>query len=133
MSSTLLRFVTGVAFLLLVQGDADKQLARDIFRELIEINTTDSAGNTTVAGEAMAERLKAAGLPEADIEVLGPDPRKGNLVARYHGTNRRKPLLLLAHLDVVEAVRSDWSLDPFKLTESNGYFWGRGTTDDKAM
>jgi acetylornithine deacetylase/succinyl-diaminopimelate desuccinylase-like protein len=130
MSSVLLRFV---ALFLLAQADADKQIARDIFKELIEINTTDSAGNTTVAAEAMAARLKAAGFPEADIEVLGSNPRKGNLVARYRGTNQKRPLLLLAHLDVVEALRSDWSVDPFKLTESNGYFWGRGTSDDKAM
>ena len=111
----------------------DDQLARDIFRELIEINTTDSTGNTTLAAEAMALRLKAAGLPEADVQVLGPNSRKGNLVARYRGAGRRKPLLLLAHLDVVEARRADWSVDPFKFLEKEGFFWGRGTTDDKAM
>ena len=133
MTPMLLRFVTGVALLVLAQADADNQLARDLFRELIEIDTTDSAGNTTIAAEAMAARLKAAGFSEADVQVLGPNPRKGNLVVRYRGTNRRKALLLLAHLDVVEAVRSDWSADPFKLTESGGYFWGRGTSDDKAM
>jgi acetylornithine deacetylase/succinyl-diaminopimelate desuccinylase-like protein len=115
------------------QDAADNQLARDIFKELVEINTTDSRGNTTVAAQAMAERLKAAGFPEGDIQVLGDNPRKGNFVARYRGTNRRKPLLLMAHLDVVEALPADWSVDPFKLTERAGYFWGRGTTDDKAM
>ena len=113
--------------------DPNDRLARDIFRELIEINTTDSNGSTTKAAEAMAERLKAAGLPEADVQVLGANPRKGNLVARYRGSGKRKPLLLLAHLDVVEALRSDWSVDPFTLLEKDGYFWGRGTTDDKAM
>ena len=87
--------------------------ARDIFKELIEINTTDSVGSTTTAAEAMAVRLKAAGFPAADVQVLGPDPRKGNLVARLRGTGGRKPLLLLAHLDVVEAKREDWSFDPF--------------------
>src|SRR5437867_5943852 len=81
----------------------------------------------------MAARLKAAGLPDEDIHVFGPNPRKGNLVARYRGTGKRKPLLLLAHLDVVEALREDWSLDPFKLTEKDGFFYGRGTGDDKAM
>src|ERR1051326_3796974 len=104
MSSMLLRFITGIVLLQLAWGDADNQLAREILKELLEINTTESAGNTTVATEAMAQRLKAAGFPEADVEVLGASPRKGNLVARYHGTNRRKPLLLLAHLDVVEAL-----------------------------
>jgi acetylornithine deacetylase/succinyl-diaminopimelate desuccinylase-like protein len=136
MTSMLLQFVTGMVLLISAQVDADIQLVRDIFRELIEINTTESAGNTTAAAEAMAVRLKAAGFPEADVEVLGPEfggARKGNLVARYRGTNGRRPLLLLAHLDVVEAVRTDWSVDPFKLTERNGYFFGRGTSDDKAM
>src|SRR5437870_12463771 len=89
-----------------------KQLTYDIYKELIEINTTDSIGNTTTAAEAMAARLTSAGFPESDIQVLGPNPRKGNLVARYRGTGRRKPMLLLAHLDVVEALREDWSLDP---------------------
>src|SRR5229473_689223 len=133
MTSMLLRFVTGFLLLLVAQDETDNQLARDIYKELIEINTTGSAGTTTAAAEAAAVRLKAAGFPEADIQVLGPHPRKGNLVARYRGSNLRKPLLLLAHLDVVEALRADWSVDPFKLTESNGYFFGRGTSDDKAM
>src|SRR5262249_10670185 len=68
-----------------------------------------------------------------DVQVLGPNPRKGNLIARLHGTGARKPLLLLAHLDVVEARREDWSFDPFKFLERDGYFYGRGTSDDKAM
>src|SRR6266550_728362 len=108
--------------------------ARDIFKELIEINTTDTpAGNVTKAADAMAARLKAAGFPASDIQVLGPDPRKGNLVARFHGTGGKKPLLLLAHLDVVEAKREDWSFDPFTFLEDDGFFYGRGTSDDKAM
>jgi acetylornithine deacetylase/succinyl-diaminopimelate desuccinylase-like protein len=113
--------------------EATRQLARDIYKQLIEINTTDSAGNTTTAAEAMAVRLRAAGLPTEDIHALAPHPRKGNLVARLRGSSNQKPILLLAHLDVVEAKREDWSLDPFVLTEKDGYFYGRGTSDDKAM
>jgi acetylornithine deacetylase/succinyl-diaminopimelate desuccinylase-like protein len=110
-----------------------RQLAYDIFKQLIEINTTDSVGNCTEAAEAMAARLKAAGFPAEDIKVLGPHPRKGNLVVRMRGTGARKPVLLLAHLDVVEAKREDWSFDPFKFLEQDGYYYGRGTSDDKAM
>ncbi len=108
-------------------------LLREIFEDLIEINTTHSTGNTTDAAKAMAERLTAAGYAEEDVRVLTPDPRKGNLVVRLRGTGARRPLLLLAHLDVVEARKEDWSVDPFILTEQEGYFYGRGTTDDKAM
>jgi len=107
--------------------------ARDIFKQLIEINTTDSVGDVTKAATAMADRLKAGGFSDADIQVIGPNPRKHNLVARYHGSGARKPLLLLAHLDVVEARREDWSVDPFVFLERDGYYYGRGTTDDKAM
>jgi acetylornithine deacetylase/succinyl-diaminopimelate desuccinylase-like protein len=108
---------------------------RDIYREMVEINTTDSAGDTTRAAQAVAVRLRAAGFPEADVRVIVPPggPRKGNLVARLHGTGAKKPLLLLAHLDVVEAKREDWARDPFKLVEENGYFYARGAADDKAM
>lgn len=106
---------------------------RAIYQELVEINTTDSVGDTTKAAEAMAARLRAAGFAPADVQVLAPHPRKGNLVARLRGTGARPPLLLLAHLDVVEARREDWSFDPFKLTEMDGYFYGRGSIDDKAM
>lgn len=113
---------------------ADRQLARDIFRELIEINTTDSAGNTPRAAQAMADRLLAAGFPAADVHVLvGPDPRHGSLVARYRGTGAGgRPILVMAHLDVVPARRADWSVDPFTFTEKDGWFYGRGTTDNKA-
>ena len=111
-----------------------ERLAREIYQELIEIDTTHSTGSTTRAAEAMAKRLRAAGIPEQDVHVIGPE-RKGNLVARLraHGEPEQKPLLLLAHLDVVEAKRSDWSLDPFLLTEQGGFFYGRGSIDDKAM
>jgi acetylornithine deacetylase/succinyl-diaminopimelate desuccinylase-like protein len=113
--------------------DAHQRLAREIFQQLIEINTTDSAGDCTAAARAMAERLKSAGFSDEDLKVLGPHPRKGNLVARLRGTGASKPLLLLAHIDVVEAKREDWSFDPFKFLEKDGYYYGRGTSDDKAM
>jgi acetylornithine deacetylase/succinyl-diaminopimelate desuccinylase-like protein len=110
-------------------------LAKDILRELVEINTTDSSGSTTKAAEAMAARLKAAGFPDADVRVVGPNDRKGNLVARLRGRGTAKPILLLAHLDVVEARKEDWSadLDPFRFLERDGWFYGRGTTDDKGQ
>src|SRR5436853_3222326 len=114
---------------------ADRALARDILRELVEINTTDSLGNTPRAARAMARRLVAAGFPAADVRVLiGPDARHGNLVARYRGTataTAGRPIIGFAHLDVVPARRADWSVDPFALLEKDGYFDGRGTTDDK--
>jgi acetylornithine deacetylase/succinyl-diaminopimelate desuccinylase-like protein len=111
----------------------DAQLFRQIYRELVEINTTESAGDTVRAAEAMAARLRAGGLPAADIRVLSSGPRKGNLVARLRGTGARRPLLLIAHIDVVEAKAEDWDFDPFRLQEVDGYFRGRGTIDDKAM
>src|SRR6202046_2546291 len=88
--------------------DATQHLARDIFQQLVEINTTDSVGSTTVAAEAMAKRLLDAGFPASDVQVLGPNDRKGNMVARIHGTGAKKPLLFICHLDVVEARREDW-------------------------
>jgi acetylornithine deacetylase/succinyl-diaminopimelate desuccinylase-like protein len=110
-----------------------QQLAREIFKELVEINTVTATGDTLKAAQAMADRLKTAGFADADVRVLSPAPRKGNLVARLHGTGARKPILLLAHLDVVEAKPEDWSVDPFKLLEKDGYLYGRGTGDDKFM
>jgi acetylornithine deacetylase/succinyl-diaminopimelate desuccinylase-like protein len=133
MKHVLLCVLAGAAVLHAQSGPNDAR-ARAIFKELIEINTTDTpAGNVTTAAEAVAARLKAAGWPAADIQILGPDPRKGNLVARYRGTGAKRPLLLLAHLDVVEAKRADWSVDPFVFLEKDGFFYGRGTSDDKAM
>ena len=112
---------------------ADQQLARDIYKQLIEIKSGFETGSTTPAAEAMAERLKAAGFADSDLFIGGAIPKKGNLVARYHGTGARKPLLLLAHTDVVEAKPEDWSMDPFQFIERDGYFYGRGTSDDKAQ
>ena len=110
---------------------SQQQLARDIFKQLIEINTTDSIGDNTRAAEAMATRFRAVGYPEQEVRVLGPVPRKGNLVVRLHGTGRARPILFIGHLDVVEAKRSDWSFDPFVFREQDGYFYGRGTSDMK--
>ena len=117
------------------ESAADSELFREIYQELIEINTTDSAGDTTVAARAMAERLKAGGFRDAELRLIVPSdaPRKGNLVARFSGSGLKRPLLLLAHLDVVEAKREDWARDPFKLVEEDGQFFARGAIDDKAM
>ena len=111
--------------------EANRRLAREIFQQLIEINTTDSVGSTTVAAEAMRQRLLAAGFDPADAQVLGPNDRKGNLVARLHGSGGHKPLLIIGHLDVVEARREDWTTNPFEFVEKDGYFYGRGTQDMK--
>lgn len=128
------------AFLLAGLGPAgaqtlttQQQLARDIFKELVEINTVTATGDTARAAEAMAARLRVAGFAGPDVQVLVSAPRKGNLVARLRGTGKRQPILLLAHTDVVDARREDWSIDPFQFTERDGYFYGRGTTDNKFM
>jgi acetylornithine deacetylase/succinyl-diaminopimelate desuccinylase-like protein len=110
-----------------------QQLSHDIYKELVEIDTTTATGDTARAAEAMAARLTAAGFPEGDVHIFLPAPRKGNLVARLHGSGARKPILLVAHLDVVPALREDWSVDPFKFTEKDGYYYGRGADDDKHM
>jgi acetylornithine deacetylase/succinyl-diaminopimelate desuccinylase-like protein len=115
----------------LALDDTTRQLSRDVFKELIEINTTDSVGNTSTAANAMAKRLKNAGFAAADIQVLGPTDRKGNMVARLRGTGAKKPILIIGHLDVVEAKREDWTTDPFQFVEKDGYFYGRGTQDMK--
>ena len=112
-------------------SDAGNQLAHSLLRELIEINTTESVGRVTAAAEAMAVRLRDAGYPASDIQVSGPNDRKKNLVVRLHGTGKLKPVLLIGHLDVVEANRNDWTTDPFKLVEKDGYFYGRGVVDMK--
>src|SRR5437773_10214201 len=104
-----------------------------IYQEQVETTATHSAGDTTVAAQRMARHLREAGFAEADVQILEPFPRKGNLVARFRGDGSKKPLLLLAHLDVVEALRADWKTDPFVLQESDGFFTARGSIDDKAM
>ncbi len=137
-TKTLLALALLAAVSSLVQAQPltpDQQLTRDIYRELVEIRTVHPDGDNTAAARAMAKRLLDAGFDPKDVEVIEPAPLKGNLIARYRGTGEMKPLLLLAHIDVVEAKQGDWSdgLDPFKLTEKDGYFYGRGTLDDKAM
>ncbi len=110
-----------------------RALAHDVFKQLIEINTTDSVGNNTVAAAAMMQVLLDGGFPQSDLTLIGPKDRKGNLVARYRGKpgSRLKPVLIIAHLDVVEARPEDWSTDPFQFVEKDGYYYGRGTQDMK--
>ncbi|HEU5453994.1 MAG TPA: M20/M25/M40 family metallo-hydrolase [Terriglobales bacterium] len=114
------------------QSDADtRKLAHDILQQLIAIPSTESKVGSTPAAEAIAQRLRDAGYSGDDVQVLGPNDKKKNVVARLHGTGAKKPILLLAHLDVVEAPRVDWTTDPFQLVEKDGYFYGRGTEDVK--
>lgn len=115
-----------------------QQLAREIYKEIIEYNTVNIGGGTTDAANAIARRFRDAGFPDSDIFLGGVQPNKHNVVVRFHGKggpNGPKPLLLLAHIDVVEALKSDWSdnRDPFKFAEEGGYFYGRGIIDDKAQ
>ena len=124
-------FLAGPA-LLGAQAFDQRAVGRDVLKELIETNTTASTGNTTKAAELVAARFRAAGVPAADITVAGPDDVHGNVVVRIRGASRtQKPILLLAHLDVVEAARSDWTMDPFTLNEKDGFYYGRGTQDVK--
>src|SRR5271154_6243551 len=133
-SSIAMLLAIGLATPAVAQELTPKQQAfRQIYQELVEINTTDSVGDTVRAAEAMAARLKAGGLPADDVQVVSSGPRKGDLVARLRGTGARKPMLLVAHIDVVEAKREDWEFDPFRLQETDGYFRARGSIDDKAM
>lgn len=133
-ASCLLAFLVSAALLPAATLDeATRQFAHDIFKQLIEINTTDSVGSTTVAANAMRQRLLDGGFSESDVVVLGPNGRKGNMVVRYRGTGvGGKPILIICHLDVVEARRDDWTTDPFQFVEKDGYFYGRGTQDVKS-
>jgi acetylornithine deacetylase/succinyl-diaminopimelate desuccinylase-like protein len=115
------------------QLSAQQQRAHDIYKELLEINTVTTRGDTGKAADAMAARLRSAGFADADVQVFKPAAGKGDVIARLHGTGARKPILLVAHLDVVEARREDWSFDPFQLIEKDGYYYARGSGDDKFM
>src|SRR6266853_458723 len=112
--------------------DATRKLSYDVFKQLIEVNSTDSVGSVTAASEAMAQRFRDAGFPGADIQILGPKDRKKNLVVRLHGMGKHKPILLIGHLDVVEAHPEDWTTDPFRFVEKDGFYYGRGTQDMKS-
>jgi acetylornithine deacetylase/succinyl-diaminopimelate desuccinylase-like protein len=113
--------------------EAEQRLAREIYKEMIEVKSGFTTGSTTPIAESVAARFKAAGFSAGDIFVGGVIPAKSNVVVRYRGPSARKPILLLAHIDVVEAKREDWSVDPFVFLEKDGYFYGRGTADDKAQ
>ena len=117
--------------------DADRQLAREIYKEMIEVRSGYTTGSTTPIADMVAARLRTAGFPDSDIFVGGASPKKANLVVRYHAgapsAGALKPILLLAHTDVVEANRQDWSTDPFQFIEKDGYYYGRGASDDKAQ
>jgi acetylornithine deacetylase/succinyl-diaminopimelate desuccinylase-like protein len=132
-SATWVLLLAGVAAAQTVAPEAERQLARDIYKQFVEIQSGYTTGATTPVAEAAAARLRAAGFADADIFLGGASPKKGNLVVRYRGAGVRKPLLLLAHTDVVEAKREDWSMDPFRFVEKDGFFYGRGTGDDKAQ
>ena len=113
---------------------ADRAEAVAIFKQLIETNTTDTPqGSVTAANEPLEMRFLDAGFAESDVKLIGPNPNKLNLVVRYRaaGTPAEKPVLFLCHMDVVQALRSDWTTDPFKFVEKGGYFYGRGTQDMK--
>jgi len=112
--------------------DDTRKLSHDIFKQLVEINSTDSVGSVTAASEAMAQRFRDADFAADDIQILGPEDRKKNLVVRLHGTGKHKPVLLMGHLDVVEAHREDWTTDPFTFVEKDGFYYGRGTQDMKS-
>src|SRR5216110_3447541 len=117
--SPLIGLLSFLGTVLVAQGtspqppESERRLAREIYKELVEIKSGYTTGATTPVAEAVAKRLRAAGFPESDIFVGGAIQTKANLVVRYHGSGRRKPILLLAHTDVVEAKREDWSTDPF--------------------
>jgi acetylornithine deacetylase/succinyl-diaminopimelate desuccinylase-like protein len=123
--------ITNLAWSQVPTLSPDQERARGIFKELIEINTTHSTGNTTMAAHALAKRLVDAGFDQKDVVVIGPAARNQNLVVRFRGSGKKPPILFLGHLDVVEARREDWSMDPFILTETGGYFYGRGSLDMK--
>src|SRR5438270_7914407 len=117
------------------QPPSAEQRFRELYKELVETNTSLSAGSCTLAAERMAARLKAAGYTDDELHLFTAPghPKEGGLVAVYPGRNAKlKAILLLAHLDVVEAKREDWTRDPFTLVEENGNFYARGAVDDKA-
>ena len=136
MRAWVLAFVIAASFApAQAQEDASRQRFRAIYEELVEIDTSPSTGSCTRAANAMLAHLRAAGYSEADAQVIIPEggPEDGNVVAQLRGTSRQRAVLLLAHIDVVDARREDWERDPFTLVEENGFFYARGASDDKAM
>jgi acetylornithine deacetylase/succinyl-diaminopimelate desuccinylase-like protein len=129
----LVLFVSVVAVVSFAQTSDTDKLARDILQQLVDMKTTESGVGSTPAAQALAERFREAGFAGDDLFLGGKIPRKQNVVVRLRGRGSSKPILLIAHLDVVEAEKEDWSpdLDPFKLIEKDGYFYGRGTQDVK--
>jgi acetylornithine deacetylase/succinyl-diaminopimelate desuccinylase-like protein len=125
--------ITSLTAASLMPPEQDQRLSHEIYKEMIESRSGFSTGETTTIAESVAARFRAAGFPDSDIYVGGAIKTKYNVVVRYHGSGVRKPILLLAHTDVVEARREDWSMDPFQLIQKDGYFYGRGTSDDKAQ
>ncbi|MEZ5996489.1 MAG: M20/M25/M40 family metallo-hydrolase [Hyphomonadaceae bacterium] len=115
--------------------DNGRAAFRALYQQLVEIDTSPSTGSCTRAAEAMAAHLRAAGYSDRDVQVIAPEgrPDDGNLVAVLRGTSRQRAVLLLAHIDVVDARREDWERDPFTLVEEDGFFYARGAGDDKAM
>jgi acetylornithine deacetylase/succinyl-diaminopimelate desuccinylase-like protein len=130
-ATMLLAAAAGPAAAQRVSATTFHQLGHAILREMVETNTTGSSGDVTNLAGQLATRFHLMGFPDSDVAIVGPTPKNRNLVLRYRGTGAHRPVLLLAHLDVVEAKRSDWTYDPFLLTENNGYFYGRGTQDQK--
>ncbi len=130
---TALAFATALVAADNMPPENERALARQIYKEMVEVQSGFTTGTTTPIAESVAARFRAAGFPAADIFVGGVIPRKANVVVRYRGTGVRKPILLVAHIDVVEAKREDWTTDPFVFLEKDGYFYGRGTADDKAQ
>ena len=132
-----MRFLPALALLVVstahAQGSAVDREARGIFRELVDVNSSYKGGSTAPVARAVAKRFLAAGWPARDVRIVGPAGNKDpNVVVRLEGRSKSlKPILLLAHIDVVEALKSDWSMEPFRLTERDGYFYGRGTSDVK--
>jgi acetylornithine deacetylase/succinyl-diaminopimelate desuccinylase-like protein len=133
LACVILLSLTSLSAASLLPPEEDRKLAREIYKEMVESKSGFTTGDTTSIAKEMAQRLKSAGFPDSDIWVGGAKDTKYNLVVRYHGSGARKPILLLAHIDVVEAKREDWSTDPFQFIEKDGYFYGRGTADDKAQ
>jgi acetylornithine deacetylase/succinyl-diaminopimelate desuccinylase-like protein len=131
------RAIIAAAALLLAQHsfadppETAHKTARDIFQQLIEMDTSPTGIGTTQAAQAVAQRLRGAGFADEDIHIVGSEQQKQNLVARLRGNGKKKPVLLIGHLDVVTALRSDWSTDPYRFIEKDGYFYGRGTQDMK--